>query len=83
MSKIVSWDDFSRGRFERTGETIIVVNAEGKIIATIEPRDAPPGGAPYPFHDIDFGAPVDLPFDPAELIIQERDLERSGKKHGV
>lgn len=83
MSKVVTFDDFMHDRFEKTGETIIVVNAEGKVVTTIEPRQTPLGGSEYPFRNIDFGAPIDAAIDGAALIIEEREYERSGKKHGV
>jgi hypothetical protein len=83
MSQVVSWDDFIHDRFEKTGETIVVINAEGRVVTTIEPRQTPLGGVENPFHNIDFGAPIDAAIDGAALIIEEREYERSGKKHGV
>ena len=83
MSQVVSFDDFMHGRFEKTGETIIVVNADGKVVTTIEPRHTPLGGAEYPFQNIDFAPPIDATIDGAALVIEEREYERSGKKHGV
>ena len=64
----------------------VAITKEGKRIATASP-EVPltlTGGTPYPFRNFDFGPrPKNLDIDPAELIIEEREFERSGKKYGL
>jgi len=63
------------------GETLTVV-ADGKAIVTMQPTVAPRRGVPYPFRDFDWGPrPENLKTDPAALIIEERERERSGEKY--
>lgn len=65
------------------GETVTIVR-DGKTIGSVSPSQHPRGGVPYPFRDFDFGSrPKGLLTDPAELIIEERQRERSGKKYGL
>jgi hypothetical protein len=41
-------------------------------------------GVRFPFRGFDFGSrPKNLKTDPAALIIEERERERSGKKYGL
>lgn len=62
------------------GESVVVVQ-DGRNIAQLS-RTASTGGVRYPFRDFDFGArPRNLKIDPAEVIIDERDRERSGAKY--
>lgn len=66
----------------KSGETLTIVE-EGKPIATIAPTIIR-RGVRYPFRDFSFGErPRNLRSDPAEIIIEEREHERSGKKYGV
>jgi antitoxin (DNA-binding transcriptional repressor) of toxin-antitoxin stability system len=56
---------------------------EGRQVATVNPVKQKRGGVPYPFRDFDFGSrPKGLTSDPAQVIIDERERERSGKKYG-
>lgn len=63
------------------GETVTLTR-EGKEFATISPTTRTSyRGVPYPFRDFDFGSrPKNLRSDPAQLIIDERERERSEKK---
>lgn len=64
------------------GESVTITR-EGKHIATARPWIVQ-RGKPFPFRDFDFGPkPKNLTTDPAELIIEERERERSGKKYGL
>ena len=65
----------------KNGETLTIVQ-DGKEVATMTPPVAQKG-VKYPFRDLKFGPrPTGLRTDPAQIIIDERDQERSGKKHG-
>jgi hypothetical protein len=66
------------------GETIDITE-DGRTIAIIRPAMViAQRGVPYPFRDFDFGPrPEGLKIDAADLIIEEREYERSGKKYGV
>ncbi len=62
------------------GETVTITR-EGKAFATASPAIRGYRGVPYPFRDFDFGPrPKNLRTDPAQLIIEERERERSEKK---
>lgn len=62
------------------GEPVTIMR-EGKPLATFTPTARGYRGVPYPFRDFDFGPrPKNLTSDPAQLIIEERERERSGKK---
>lgn len=64
------------------GEAMTVTRA-GKRIGTLSPS---PGhvGVLYPFRDFDFGPPIPgLGDEAVRQLIEERDRERSGKKHGL
>jgi antitoxin (DNA-binding transcriptional repressor) of toxin-antitoxin stability system len=63
------------------GETVTLTR-EGKEFATISPTlQSGYRGVPYPFRDFDFGPrPKNLRTDPAQLIVEERERERSEKK---
>ena len=56
MSQIVSWDDFRHGRYERNGEPITIVDKDGKVITTIDPKRirSRREGKPFPFRDFVF-----------------------------
>lgn len=59
------------------GESVTITR-EGKEIATAEPAIVQKG-VRFPFRDFDFGPrPKNLRSDPAQLIIDERERERSG-----
>jgi antitoxin (DNA-binding transcriptional repressor) of toxin-antitoxin stability system len=66
------------------GETVTITR-DGKQIATTNPvLRTGYRGMPYPFRDFDWGPrPKMLDIDPAEIIIEERERERSGKKYGL
>jgi antitoxin (DNA-binding transcriptional repressor) of toxin-antitoxin stability system len=64
------------------GETLTIVE-NGQAIATITPTIAV-HGVRYPFRGFDFGPrPAGLKSDPAAVIIDDRERERSGKKYGL
>lgn len=64
------------------GETVTIVR-DGRTIGTYRPWIVQ-RGVPYPFRDFDWGPrPKNLNIDPAEIIIEERERERSGKKYGL
>lgn len=66
----------------KAGETLTIVE-EGKHVATISPTSVG-RGVRYPFRDFDPGPrPKNLKTDAAELLIEERERERSGKKYGL
>jgi prevent-host-death family protein len=62
------------------GESVTITR-EGKPFATLTPASRGYQGVPYPFRNFDFGPrPKNLRTDPAQLIIEERERERSEKK---
>lgn len=62
------------------GESIAITR-DGKQVMSIQPAIVK---ARYPFRDFDFGPrPKNLKTDPASIIIEERERERSGKKYGL
>jgi antitoxin (DNA-binding transcriptional repressor) of toxin-antitoxin stability system len=63
------------------GDTLTIIE-NGQEIATITPTIVQPG-VRHPFRNFDFGKrPANLKLDPADIIIEEREHERSGKKFG-
>ena len=55
----------------------------GATIAAMQPTVTRPG-VEFPFRDFDWGPrPKNLDIDPAQVIIDERDRERSLKKYGL
>ena len=55
----------------------------GHAVATVYPTVRSGAGVPYPGRDFDFGPrPKNLDIDPAEVIIAERERERSLEKYG-
>lgn len=63
-----------------SGETVTIVK-DGHSIAQFA-STAGTGGVPYPFRNFDFGSrPKNLKTDAAEIIIAERERERSGMKY--
>jgi antitoxin (DNA-binding transcriptional repressor) of toxin-antitoxin stability system len=65
----------------KNGETLTIVE-NGTPIAEISPTLIRKG-VQYPFRDFNFGErPKGLHSDPADIIIEEREYERSGKKLG-
>ena len=61
------------------GEPVTILK-DGRPIGSYSPSPLQ-RGVPYPFRDFDFGPrPKNLRTDPAQLIIEERDRERSEKK---
>jgi prevent-host-death family protein len=63
-----------------SGESLTIVR-EGKDVMSIQPTIVK---AKFPFRGFDFGPrPKNLRTDAAELIIEERERERSGKKYGL
>ena len=64
------------------GESLTITR-EGAPVATVNVtrrRD----GVRYPFRDFDWGPrPKNLDIDPAQVIIDERERERSLKKYGL
>jgi prevent-host-death family protein len=64
------------------GESVTIVR-DGVRIVNLGPTVIN-RGVRFPFRDFDFGPrPANLKSDPAELIIEERERERSGKKYGL
>ncbi|HEY0371102.1 MAG TPA: hypothetical protein VGD79_03835 [Thermoanaerobaculia bacterium] len=62
----------------------VTITREGTPLGTYSPANLSYRGVPYPFRDFDFGPrPRTLDTDPAEIIIEERERERSGKKYGI
>jgi antitoxin (DNA-binding transcriptional repressor) of toxin-antitoxin stability system len=62
------------------GESVAIVR-DGKQVMSIQPSVVK---ARYPFRGFDFGPrPENLKTDAAELLIEERERERSGKKYGL
>ena len=84
MKKRITFSEFLKKRpLLETGDVLEVLDEEGKILVTIEPHEIPPNVVEYPFRGIDFGPrPENLTTDPAQIVIDEREYERSGKKHG-
>jgi hypothetical protein len=63
-----------------SGESVTITK-DGQSIAEFTKTDGT-GGVPYPFRDFDFGSrPKNLKIDGAEVIIAERERERSGLKY--
>lgn len=63
---------------ENLDELLAEVERSGQSLTVV--RD----GKRYPFRGFDFGPrPKNLKTDPAALIIEERERERSGKKYGL
>lgn len=65
-----------------SGESVTIVH-EGKPFTKVElPLEH--RGVPYPFRDLEI-APLEKPLgvDPVEMLIEERERERSGKKYGL
>jgi antitoxin (DNA-binding transcriptional repressor) of toxin-antitoxin stability system len=85
MSKQVTVEELATNLREhlaevRQGETLLIIE-DGKQIASVTPTIVQ-RGVPYPFRDFDFGSrPKNLTIDGAEVIIAERERERSGLKH--
>ena len=84
MKKRITFKEFLENRpLLQKGDVLEVIREDGKIIATIEGREQEPASREYAFRDLEIGPrPEELTIDPAELIIEEREYERSGKKHG-
>lgn len=62
----------------------ITITRNGSSVATLNPVARGYRGTPYPFRNFDFGPrPKILDLDPADLILEERERERSGKKYGL
>ena len=63
-----------------SGESLTILR-DGKEVMSLQPTTVK---ARYPFRGFDFGPrPKNLKTDPAALIIEERERERSGKKYGL
>jgi hypothetical protein len=63
-----------------SGESVTITK-DGQSIAEFT-KTGGTGGVPYPFRDFDFGSrPKNLKIDGAEVIIAERERERSGLKY--
>ncbi|HET8797802.1 MAG TPA: hypothetical protein VFO89_08945 [Thermoanaerobaculia bacterium] len=68
----------------REGVTVEIIE-DGETLATLQPQTGRTHrGIRYPFRDLEI-TPLEkpLPFDPVDLLIEERDAERSGKRHGL
>jgi prevent-host-death family protein len=85
MSKKVTVEEL-RERLEEllaeveNGESVTITR-DGQNIAQVGPTTGT-GGVSYPFRDFDFGSrPKKLKIDGAEIIIAERERERSGLKY--
>lgn len=64
------------------GETVSITR-EGKEIGSASPTRIH-RGVRFPFRDFDWGPrPKNLETDPAQVIVDERDRERSLKKFGL
>lgn len=62
------------------GENVTILK-DGQPVAQFA-RTGGTGGVKYPFRDFDFGSrPKNLKIDGAEVIIAERERERSGLKY--
>ena len=87
MSKKVTLEDLAADlpahvHEVKGGETLTIVE-NGHEIATITPT-IEAHGVRYPFRGFDFGQrPAGLKSDPADIIIDDRERERSGKKYGL
>jgi antitoxin (DNA-binding transcriptional repressor) of toxin-antitoxin stability system len=64
------------------GETVTITE-DGRSIGTVY-STVPKRGKRFPFRDLKI-SPLDKPLsvDPVELLIKEREYERSGKKYGL
>ena len=89
MSKSITVEELAANLAEhlaevREGETLNVTEA-GRTIATMQPPlQLEQKGVRYPFRNLNLSPrPKNLDIDPAQIVIDERDYERSGKKHGV
>ena len=86
MSKTITVEelaaDVRKHIAEVEGGEDLTVTDEGREIATIRAKIVR-RGVQYPFRNLNI-TPLSkkLNFDPADLIIEEREYERSGKKHG-
>ena len=85
MSKTITVEELAANLKEhlaevREGETLTVTE-EGREVATIQPKIVH-RGVRYPFRNLKLTRLDNLDIDGAQLIIDERDHERSGKKHG-
>jgi antitoxin (DNA-binding transcriptional repressor) of toxin-antitoxin stability system len=84
MSKTVTIEELREKLDEllaevESGESVTIVK-DGRSIAEFVRTNK----VRYPFRDFDFGPrPKNLKTDPAALIIEERERERSGKKYGL
>lgn len=66
----------------KSGESVEITDA-GTTIAAMRPTIVR-RGVKFPFRDFDWGPrPKGLDIDPAQVIIDERDRERSLKKYGL
>jgi len=85
MSKQVTVDELREKLDEliaevESGESLTILR-DGKEVMSLQPMIVK---ARYPFRGFDFGPrPKNLKTDPAALIIEERERERSGKKYGL
>jgi hypothetical protein len=62
-----------------SGETLTVVPARESVGPKIVQK-----GVPFPFRGFDPGPrPKNLTVDPVEMLIEEREWERSNKKYGL
>jgi antitoxin (DNA-binding transcriptional repressor) of toxin-antitoxin stability system len=86
MSKQVTVEELTENIREhlaevRQGETLEIIE-DGRTIASMRPTIVQ-RGVPFPFREFDPGPPLNLPVDPVDLLIEEREYERSGKKYGL
>ena len=89
MSKRVTVEELAANLSEhladvKRGESFSVFE-DGNEVATLSPGIASMNrGVRFPFRNLSLNpSPKTLTSDPAAIIIEERELERSGKKHGV
>lgn len=86
MSKRITVEELAANLREHlaeveAGEWLIVVEDEREIAVFKPPLTIRDPGIRYPFRGIDFGErPKNLKTDPAEIIIEEREHERTEKK---
>jgi prevent-host-death family protein len=68
---------------EVKGGESVTITEDGRSIATVQ-SNVPKRGKRFPFRDLKI-SPLDKPLsvDPVELLIEEREYERSGKKYGL